>query len=319
MQMNIVVLDGFTLNPGDLDWQPLQQLGRVDIYERSSPTEIAERIRHADAVLTNKAVITAPMLEQASQLKYIGVTATGYNVVDITAARKRNITVTNVPAYSTGSVAQLTFALLLELTHHTGLHAQTVRNGEWSSSKDFSYWHTPLVELNGKTMGIVGLGRIGRAVARIALAMGMRVIASHKHPERDKMEGVRFVELAAVFRESDVVSLHCPLTEENKGFVNKDLLASMKPAAFFINVSRGPLVHEQDLVDALNSGTIAGAALDVLSAEPPPANNPLLQAKNCIITPHIAWATREARERLMQVTISNLQAFLAGAPQNVVS
>ncbi len=317
--MKIVVLDGYTLNPGDLSWEALQQLGEVQLFERSSPEEIPQRIRQANAVLTNKAVITAAALEQATVLQYIGVTATGYNVVDIAAAVKKNITVTNVPAYSTDSVAQLSFALLLELTHHVGLHAQSVRDGEWTSSRDFSYWRTPLIELSGKTMGIVGLGRIGQAVARIALAMGMKVIASHKHPEKDKMDGVRFVDLATCFRDADVVSLHCPLNEENRGFVNHSLLSTMKQSACLINVSRGPLVNEQDLADALNSGIIAGAALDVLSTEPPAAGNPLLHAKNCLITPHIAWATQEARTRLMQVSVDNLKAFLAGSPQNLVS
>ena len=280
--------------------------------------ELPRRIGDAEIVLTNKARLSREVILKAPLLKYIGVTATGFNIVDVQAARERNITVTNVPAYSTESVAQHTFSLLLELTTNIGLHAQSVRDGYWSQQKDFSYWHKPLIELYSKTFGIVGLGKIGQSVARIALAMGMHVIASHKHPERDRIEGVKFVDLETCFRQSDVVSLHCPLNEENKGFVDKKLLEKMKSSAFLINVSRGPLVNEQDLSNALHTGIIAGAALDVLSEEPPPVHNPLLKAPNCIITPHIAWATQASRKRLMNITATNIQAFVSGKPVNVV-
>jgi glycerate dehydrogenase len=244
--------------------------------------------------------------------------ATGYNVVDIPAAKAKGITVTNVPAYSSDSVAQLTFALILELCHHVGLHAESVRAGEWSRSADFSYWKTPLRELAGSTLGIVGLGQIGRAVAKIALAFNMKVIASHKHPERDAMQGVTFTDLATCFKEADIVSLHCPLTADNKEFVNAALLKTMKPGAFLINTSRGPLINETDLARALEEGVIAGAALDVLSTEPPAADNPLPAAPNTVITPHIAWATRSARERLLNGVVNNLKAYLEGKPVNVI-
>jgi glycerate dehydrogenase len=317
--MHIVVLDGQTLNPGDLSWAPLEALGKVTVYERTPEDEVVERCKDADVILTNKAIVNATAINALPQLKYIGVTATGFNIVDVQAARERNVIVTNVPAYSTASVAQLTFSLILEHCFNVGRHAATVRDGEWANSKDFSYWKAPLTELSGKTMGIVGLGQIGQAVARLALAFGMEVIASHKHPERDKMVGVRFTDLETCFREADVVSLHCPLNDQNKGFVNKDLLAVMKPTALLINTSRGPLINEADLAEALNSGRIAGAGLDVLSKEPPAADHPLLTAKNCFVTPHIAWATTEARRRLMGVTIENVRAFVEGRVMNVVS
>jgi glycerate dehydrogenase len=315
----IVVLDGYALNPGDLDWAPLQALGEVIIYDRTPEAAVAERAKEADILLTNKAIINAAAIEQLPHLQYIGVMATGYNIVNLPAASARKIPVTNVPAYSTDAVAQLTFALILELCNHAGLHAQSVRAGEWSKNPDFSYWKKPLVELSGKVLGIVGLGQIGRAVARIALAFNMKVIAHHKHPERDKMEGVQFVDLDTCFREADIVSLHCPLNDQNREFVNLALLTTMKKSAFLVNTSRGPLIHEKDLALALNEGYIAGAALDVLSAEPPPANNPLLTATNSIITPHIAWATREARQRLLHTVINNIKAFIAGNSQNVVN
>jgi glycerate dehydrogenase len=317
--MNIIVLDGHTLNPGDLDWGALQALGNVTVYERTPVAMVAERIATADVVLTNKAIVSAAAIERAKQLKYIGVTATGFNVVDIAAARARNIPVTNVPAYSTTSVAQLTFALILERCHHTGLHAASVRAGEWSSSIDFSYWKTPLIELSGSTLGIVGFGQIGQAVARIALAFGMKVIANHKHPDRDAMAGVTFVDLATCFREADIISLHCPLNADNKEFVQMNLLRTMKPSAFLINTSRGPLIREADLAQALAEGVIAGAALDVLSTEPPAADNPLISSPNTIITPHIAWATQAARKRLMHTVVENLKAFQGGDPQNIIN
>jgi glycerate dehydrogenase len=316
--MKIVVLDGFAMNPGDLTWKNLEQLGETKIYERSSQKETEERIAEADMVLTNKAILNKELIDSAPKLKYIGVMATGYNIIDLAAAHRRNIVVTNVPSYSTVSVAQLTFALILELANHTALYAESVRNGDWIKSKDFSYHLKPIMELQDKTLGIIGFGQIGKAVANIAIAFGMKVIASHKHPERDQMEGVSFVDEKTCFREADIISLHCPLNEKNIQFVNKELLRIMKRSAFLINTSRGGLINETDLAEALNKGIIAGAALDVLSTEPPSADNPLLHAKNCLITPHVAWATFEARSRLMNVVVNNIKAFLEGKAENVV-
>jgi glycerate dehydrogenase len=316
--MKIVVLDAFAMNPGDLSWEKLKNLGDTDIYDRSLPEESRKRVSHAEVILTNKALVNKDIMEAAPNLKYIGVMATGYNVVDITEAHKRNIIVTNVPAYSTASVAQLTFAFILELANHTALYAQSVKNGDWVRSKDFSYHLKPIMELQNKTLGIIGFGQIGQNVAKIALAFGMRVISSHKHPERNKMEGVNFVDEKTCFKEADIVSLHCPLTQDNSEFVNKQLLATMKPKAFLVNTSRGGLVNENDLAEALNHETIAGAALDVLSTEPPSANNPLLHAKNCLINPHVAWATFESRARLMDVVVNNIESFLKGKPVNVI-
>ncbi len=316
--MKIVVLDGFTINPGDLSWEALQKLGETEIHERSTPSEIRERIKDAEIVLTNKAVISSEDMAQATHLKYIGVMATGYNVVDIPAAKKRNIIVTNVPFYSTSSVAQLTFAMILELSTHTFSYSKSVLKGDWTRSKDFSYQLSPIMELHDKTLGIVGLGQIGKSVAKIAQAFGMKVIASHKHPVRDKTDGVIFVNEQKCFRDSDIVSLHCPLSNQNKNFVNSNLLSMMKPTAYLVNTSRGGLINEPDLAAALNNGTISGAGLDVLSAEPPDPENPLLHAKNCLITPHIGWATYEARSRLMNAVISNMGAFIKGNPVNVV-
>ncbi len=317
--INIVVLDGYALNPGDLSWDGLKALGNVTIYDRTPEAQVVERAIDADIVLTNKSILSAESIARLPQLKYIGVIATGYNVVNIEAAKARNIPVTNVPAYSTAAVAQLTFALILELCHRTGAHSDAVRAGRWASSKDFSFWDFPLVELEGKTLGIVGLGQIGQAVARIGLAFGMKVIAHHKHPERDKMEGVTFVDMATCFREADVVSLHTPMSAVNKEFVNAALLHTMKKNAFLINTSRGGLINEADVAVALREGRIAGAGLDVLSTEPPVADNPLISSPNCIITPHIAWATSAARERLLNRVVENLVAFLAGRAQNVVN
>ena len=316
--MKIVVLDAFAMNPGDLSWEALSQLGDTEIYERSSVDETEKRIADADIVLTNKSELSEKLINSAPNLKYIGVMATGYNIVDITAAHTRNIIVTNVPAYSTASVAQLTFAFILELTNHAALYAKSVSNGDWVKSKDFSYHLKPIMELDDKTLGIIGFGQIGQAVAKIAIAFGMKVIASHKHPERDRMEGVNFLDEKTCFKEADIISLHCPLNESNQQFVNKKLLSSMKANSFLINTSRGGLINEQDLAEALYESVIAGAALDVLSTEPPKAGNPLLQAKNCIINPHVAWATFEARSRLMNVVVNNVQAFLEGRPENII-
>ena len=316
--MKIAVLDAYAMNPGDLNWDDLQLVGETDIYERSSVEETSSRIADADIVLTNKALLTKEIIDNAPRLKYIGVMATGYNVVDTAAAHQRNIIVTNVPAYSTMSVAQLTFAIILELSVHTVMYADSVRNGDWVLSKDFSYHLNPITELQNKIIGIIGLGQIGKAVAKIALAFGMKVIASHKHPERDQMEGVEFVDETTCFRNADFVSLHCPLKEDNNRFVNRELLSLMKPSAFLINTSRGALINEEDLAEALNNDRLAGAGLDVLSIEPPTSDNPLLKAKNCLITPHIGWATFEARSRLMQVVVNNVKAFINGSPVNEV-
>jgi len=315
--MKIVVLDGHTMNPGDLSWGALQALGECAIYERTPTEQVVERARDAEIVLTNKVVLSREIIAQLPRLRYIGVTATGYNIVDVAAAREHGIVVTNVPAYSTRSVAQLVFALLLELTHHVGHHAQTVREMRWTGSPDFSYADYPLIELDGLTMGIIGLGRIGREVATIAQAFGMSVIAYHYRTTAPQ-PGVEIVDLETLFRRSDVISLHAPLTPQSAGMVNAANLALMKSTAFLINTARGPLVNEQDLADALNTDRIAGAGLDVLSTEPPKADNPLLTAKNCYITPHFAWATYAARVRLMEVVVENIRAFQSGQPQNVV-
>jgi glycerate dehydrogenase len=326
--MKIVVLDGYTLNPGDLSWDELKALGNCAIYDRTAPAELMSRADGAEILLTNKMPITREHIERLTVLQYIGVLATGTNIVDLEAARERRIPVTNVPAYGTKSVAQTTFALLLELTQHVGRHAETVRDGQWSRSEDWCYWDRPLIELDGLTLGIIGLGRIGTAVAEIAMAFGMKVIAARSQlptsiahipsPISNHQSPIARVDLETLFRQSDVISLHCPLTPETRGLVNAERLALMKPSAFLLNTSRGPLVDEPALADALNSGRIAGAGLDVLAAEPPPADNPLLQAKNCFITPHLAWATRAARKRLLKIAVANLRAFRDGKPQNVV-
>jgi glycerate dehydrogenase len=317
--MNIVVLDGYTLNPGDLSWKDLQALGSCEVFDRTKSEELVARAANADIAITNKFVLHRDQILALPRLKYIGVTATGYNIVDVATARERGVVVTNVPAYGTRSVAQHTFALLLELTQHVGHHARTVRDGRWVRSPDWCYWDQPLVELDGLTMGIVGYGRIGQAVAKLAEAFGMKVITSAPSSGRKRQPNVAAVDLDYLFSESDVVSLHCPLTPETKHLVNAQRLARMKPTVFLVNTSRGPLVDEAALADALNSGRIAGAALDVLSVEPPPADNPLLAAKNCLITPHLAWATQAARARLMKTAVDNVRAFLAGQPQNLVS
>jgi len=317
--MKIVILDGYTLNPGDLNWESLQSLGDVTVYDRSAPDQIVERAAKAEIVLVNKVVLSDAHLEQLPDLKYIGVMATGYNNVNVGAAKKQNIVVTNVKAYGPASVAQHTFGLLLALTNHLELHSQSVRNGDWAASQDFCYWKTPLIELAGKTLGLVGLGDIGSKVADIAKAMGMNVIAYRKNPGKSEDNGITMVTLDALFEDSDVISLHCPLTEETRELINTTRLGQMKSSAFLLNTGRGPLINEQDLAGALQKGTIAGAGLDVLSTEPPAADNPLLSAPNCIITPHIAWASFEARKRLLQMVADNISAFINGNPTNVVS
>ena len=316
--MNIVVLDGFTLNPGDLEWNALQSVGQCAVFDRTPATEILVRAAHAGIILTNKTVLSAKTIQELSNLRYIGVLATGTNVVDLVAARARGIPVTNIPAYGTRSVAQATFALLLELTNQAGHHGQAVRAGRWSHNEDWCFWDAPLVELDGMTLGIVGLGRIGRAVAELGRAFGMKVIA-HTRSGGNSPSFVQCVGLEEVFRASDVLSLHCPLTPQTEKLVNAARLRLMKPGAFLLNTSRGPLIDEAALAEALNAGQLAGAGLDVLSIEPPPADNPLLLAKNSLVTPHNAWATRAARARLMRIAVENLRAFLAGQPVNVVN
>ncbi|TET53635.1 MAG: D-2-hydroxyacid dehydrogenase [Anaerolineales bacterium] len=317
--MKIVVLDGYAGNPGDLSWDGLKALGPCEIHDRTPPADVVARAADAEIVLTNKVVMSREVVSQLPKLAYIGVLATGYNVVDLVAARERGIAVTNVPAYSTESVVQMVFAHLLNLAQHVAEHSQTARKGRWEKSPDFAYWDYPLVELSGKTMGIVGFGRIGRAVARVALSFGMRVIAHTPHPEAPALQGIEFAALEKLFAESDVVSFHCPLKPETESLVNAERLALMKQSAFLINTSRGRVIDEQALADALNEGRIAGAGVDVLSTEPPAPDNPLLAAQNCYITPHIGWATVAARQRLLETVAANVRAFLEGRPQNVVN
>jgi glycerate dehydrogenase len=313
--MRIVILDGLTTNPGDVSWEPLERLGSLTVFDRTAPGDVAARAADADAILTNKAIVGREQIAALPQLKYVGVLATGFNIVDVAAARERGIPVCNVPEYSTPNVVQAAWALILELANRVGHHDRTVHEGHWAACHDFCYWHGELVELAGRTLGIVGHGRIGRGVAAVGRAFGMRVI----HHRRQGGGDPACVDLDTLFRESDVVSLHCPLTPETKGLVDARRLAMMKPTAFLVNTARGPLVDEAALAAALNAGQIAGAAVDVLSVEPPPASNPLLTAKNCVITPHVAWATRDARRRLIDVTAANLAAFAVGQPQNVVN
>ena len=315
----ITVLDGYCLNPGDLSWDCLKELGDLRVFDRTPADNVVERARDAEIILTNKTPLPGYVLEQLPSLKYIGVLATGYNIVDVEAANRRGIVVTNIPTYGTDSVAQFVFALLLELCHHVYLHSEAVRGGAWSRSADWCFWKAPLVELAGKTMGIVGFGRIGRQTGKIADALGMRVIASDTYQGNPPdWPGFRFAAVDELLGESDVVSLHAPLFPDTRGMINAKSLALMKSSAFLINTSRGPLIVDQDLADALNEGRIAGAAVDVLSVEPPEEGNPLLSARNCLVTPHIAWATREARGRLMDLAVGNITAFLAGQPVNVI-
>lgn len=317
--MKIVVLDGFAANPGDLSWDGLKALGDVTVYERTPASLTVERAQGAEAIFTNKTLITKEVMEKLPELRYVGVLATGYNVVDVHYAKEKGVTVTNIPAYSTDSVAQMVFSLLLELCQHAQRHSDAVYAGDWTNSKDFCFWNFPLVELAGKTMGIIGFGGIGQKVAQIAYAFGMQVIAYNPRKKEYEHENFRWGTLEEVFAEADVVSLHCPLFTETKGLVNEKTLSLMKKSAFIINTSRGPVIEEKDLAAALNEGRIAGAGVDVLSTEPPKADNPLLSAKNCVITPHIAWASLEARTRLMKIATENLRAFQQGTPVNVVS
>lgn len=315
--MKTVVLDGFCLNPGDLEWTAFEQLGELTVYDRTPANLVVERSKDAAALLTNKTVLNAENMSQMPNLKYVGVLATGYNVVDLEYASSRGITVTNIPAYSTASVAQMVFAHILNITNSVEHHSQMVHSGAWSSSIDFCFWDRPQVELAGKTIGLVGLGNTGMATARIALAFGMKVIAvTTKKNLPNEIKSVSYNEL---WRQSDIISLHCPLSADTRNLVNANTIAQMKPTVIVINTGRGPLIDERALADALNSGRIAAAAVDVLSTEPPAADNPLLTAHNCQITPHIAWATREARERLMGIAFANLKAFADGSPINVVN
>jgi glycerate dehydrogenase len=317
--MRIVVLDGYCLNPGDLDWDGVRAFGETVVFDRTPAGEVIGRAAGAQAVFTNKTPLPAEVLGRLPELRYIGVLATGYNIVDIAAARRQGIVVTNIPTYGTASVAQYVFALLLELCHNVKLHADAVRAGEWARSADWCFTKTPLVELAGMTMGIVGFGRIGRAVGKIADAMGMQVAAADaSRVDPPPYAGFRWLEIDALLVEADVVSLHAPLAAETRGMIDARALARMKPSAFLVNTSRGPLVVDRDLADALNAGRLAGAALDVLSEEPPAADNPLLTARNCLVTPHIAWATRAARARLMDEAVRNLASFAAGERRNVI-
>ena len=320
--MKIVVLDGYTENPGDLSWTELEKLGQLTVYDRTAYEEsplIAQRIGDAEVIITNKTPISQQTLEQCPNLKLIAVLATGYNVIDCAAARKKGISVVNVPTYGTASVSQYSIALLLEICHHIGHHDQSVHAGNWANNADWCYWDYPLIELEGKTMGIIGFGRIGQAEGRIARALGMRVLAYDLYPSDSGRAIGAYVDLDTLYRQSDVISLHCNLTPENTRMINKDSIAKMKDGVILINNARGQLIDEQDVADALNSGKLAAAGLDVVYTEPIREDNPLLKAKNCIITPHISWAPKESRQRIMDVTAENIRAFLAGRPQNVVN
>jgi glycerate dehydrogenase len=318
--MEIVVLDGHALNPGDLSWEALREIGELQVFDRTADDQVVTRAHGAEIVLTTRTHLPAQILRQLTSTRYIGVLFTGYDIVDVKTARDLNIAVTNIPTYGTASVAQFTFALLLELCHQVGLHSGATRAGEWSRSSDFTFWKTPLVELAGKTIGIIGLGQIGRRVAEIAFAFELRVIAADAvRSPVPNWPNFEWCDLDQLMARSDILSLNCPLLPQTQGIINAKSLALMKSSAFLINASRGGLVVEQDLADALNNGRLAGAAVDVLSSEPPLPNNPLLRAKNCIVTPHIAWASKEARTRLLNTAIANVRAFLEGQPVNVVN
>lgn len=323
--MKAVVLDGYTLNPGDLDWSSVKELVDVTIYDRTTYSReelqlVIELAKDAEVILTNKTPIPAEVIQELPHLKYIGMLSTGFDAVDIEAAKERGIIVTNIPTYGTDAVSQMAIALLLELCHHVGSHSDAVKRGDWANNDDWCFWNYPLIELSGKTMGIIGFGRIGQATGRIAQALGMNVLAFDQYQNKAiETETLKYVDLDELYAKSDVISLHCPLTNENKGMVNKANIEKMKDGVLIINNSRGPLINEEDLAEALNINKVGGAALDVVSTEPIKENNPLLQAKNCIITPHISWATKEARQRLLNTAINNLKMFLEGSPTNVVN
>lgn len=317
--MKIVVLDGYTENPGDLSWSGLEALGELTVYDRTPSDEIAARMRDADAVYVNKVPLDRETIFSCPNLKFIGVLATGYNVVDVAAARERGIPVCNIPTYGTAAVGQFAIAMLLEICHHVAHHSEAVHTGRWEQSADWCFWDYPLIELAGKTMGIIGLGRIGRTTGRIAKALGMNVIAYDEH-ERDEGRALAdYVALDELFARSDVIALHCPLFPSTQGIINKKNISKMKDGVIILNNARGPLIVEQDLADALNSGKVYAAGLDVVSTEPIRGDNPLLKAKNCLITPHISWASKQSRERLMNIAVDNLRQFLAGSPVNVVN
>jgi len=320
--MKIVVLDGNTLNPGDLNWDGVKQFGELTVHDRTgfAPENVIKTIGDADVIFTNKTPLPKAVLENVPSVKYIGVLATGYNVVDTEVAKELGIAVTNIPTYGTAAVAQFSMALLLELCHHVGAHAEAVKNGDWTNSADFCFWNYPLIELAGKNMGLIGFGRIGQATAKVAQAFGMNIFAFDSYQNAAlESDTCKYVSLDELLAKSDFISLHCPLMDSTMGIINKDTIVRMKDGVMIINTSRGPLVVEQDLCDALNSGKVAGAAVDVVSSEPIAASNPLLQAKNCIITPHIAWAPKESRLRLMNIAVDNLAAFISKSPVNVVN
>ena len=320
--MKIVILDGYTENPGDLSWDSLKSLGELTVYDRTSLTDVREaiaRIGDAESVITNKTPLTREVLDACPAIKYIGVLATGYNVVDVEAAKAKGILVCNIPAYGTEAVAQFAIALLLEICHHVAHHSDAVHSGRWESCPDFCFWDYPLIELAGKTMGIIGFGRIGQATGRIAKALGMKVIAYDEHVTDSGREIAEYLDLDALYSRSDVISLHCPLFPSTQGIINRDSIARTKDGVILLNNSRGPLIVEQDLADALNSGKVYAAGLDVASSEPIAGDNPLLKAKNCLITPHISWASKESRQRLMDIAVDNLRAYMEGAPVNVVN
>lgn len=317
--MKIVILDGYTLNPGDLSWEGLKKLGDLTVYDRTPADKIVERIGDAEIVFTNKVPITREVLEKTN-IKYIGVLATGYDVVDVNAAKEKGIPVTNIPTYGTASVAQMVFAHILEICHHVAAHSEAVKAGEWINNPDWCFWKYPLIELADKNMGIIGYGRIGQAVGKIAQAFGMKVLAHDKYQNKDlESETMKYVSLDELLKNSDVISLHCPLTEENRGIINKSTIAKMKDSVIIINTARGQLIVEEDLAEALNQGKVYAAGLDVVSKEPIEKDNHLLKAKNIFITPHIAWAPKESRQRLMDIAVDNLRAFLEGQPVNVVN
>ena len=318
--MKIVVLDGYTGNPGDLSWGGFEALGEFTCYDRTPADQILSRIGDAEIIITNKTPITRATLEACPNMKYVGVLATGYNVVDVAAAKEHGVAVTNIPTYGTDSVAQFAFAMLLEICHHVQHHSDAVHEGRWEHNQDWCFWDYPLIELAGKTMGIIGYGRIGQSTGRLAQAFGMKVLANDtfQNPALEN-ENCRYVERDELFRESDVIALHCPLFPDTEGIINRDTIAKMRDGVIILNNSRGPLIVEQDLADALNSGKVAAAAVDVVSTEPIRGSNPLLSAKNCLITPHISWAPKESRERLMNIAVDNLRAFLEGNPVNVVN
>jgi len=318
--MKIVVLDGYTLNPGDITWEELEKLGELKVYDRSEEELIIKRVGDAEVVFTNKTPLSKVALKKMTNLKFIGVLATGYNIVDVDAAKELGIVVTNIPTYGTDAVSQMAIALLLGICHHVGEHSESVKRGEWANSLDWCYWKYPLIELAGKTIGIIGYGRIGQGTGKIAQALGMNVIAYDQYKNQSlESNTMKYVELDELMAKSDVITLHCPLFESTKGIINKSTISKMKDGVKIINNSRGPLIVEEDLAEALNSGKVGAAAVDVVSTEPIKMDNPLLKAKNCIITPHISWAPKESRERLMNIAIENLKQFLAGNSVNVVN